>query len=57
MPTLTGINIDRHQKLQKTFVTIEFRAFDLCRVLNFIKTEAPATFVQNYDLKDDRCQI
>ena len=56
MPTVTGINIDRRQKLQKKFATIEFRAFDLCRVSNYIKTEALATFVQNYDLKDDRCQ-
>ena len=55
MPTLKGINIDRRKKLQKNFVTIEFRVFDLCRVSNFIKTEALATFVQNYGLKDDRC--
>ena len=43
-------------KITKNFVTIEFRAFDLCRVSNFIKTEALATSVQNYGLKDDRCQ-
>ena len=53
---MTGINIDRHQKLQKNFVTIEFRAFDLCRVSNFIKNEALASFAQNYGLKVDRCQ-
>ena len=40
MPTLTGVNIDRHQKLQKNVVTIEFTALDLCRVWNFIKIEA-----------------
>ena len=56
VPTLTGINIDMRQKLQNDFVTIEFRASDLYRVSNFIKTEALATFVQNYGLKDARCQ-
>ena len=40
VPTLTGVNIDRYQKLQKTIVTIEFTALDLCRVRNFIKIEA-----------------
>ena len=40
VPTLTGVNIDRHQKLQKTIVTIEFTALDLRRVRNFIKIEA-----------------
>ena len=40
VPTLTGVNIDRRQKLQKTIATIEFIALDLCRVRNFIKIEA-----------------
>ena len=40
MPTLTGVNIDRHQRLQKTIVAIEFTVLDLCRVQNFIKIEA-----------------
>ena len=56
MSTLAGIIIDRRQKLQKSFITIEFSAFDLCRVSNFIKTEALVTFAQNYGLKDDRYQ-
>ena len=56
VPTLTGVNIDRHQKLQKTIVNIEFTALDLCRVQNFIKIEHLPFFVQNYGLKDDRCQ-
>ena len=41
--TLTGLNINRHQKFQKTIVTIEFTALDLCRVQNFIKFEAFTT--------------
>ena len=44
LPTLTGVNIDRHQKLQKAIVTIEFTALDLCRVQNFIKIEAFTAF-------------
>ena len=56
VPTLTGVNIDRRQKLQKTIATIEFIALDLCRVRNFIKIEAFVVFRQNYGLKDDRCQ-
>ena len=41
--TLTGVNINRRQKFQKTIVTIEFTALDLCRIPNFIKFEAFAT--------------
>ena len=37
---MTGANIDRHQRLQKTIVAIEFTVLDLCRVQNFIKIEA-----------------
>ena len=48
VPTITGANMDRHQKLQKMIITIEFTALDLCRVQNFIKTEAFAFFIQSY---------
>ena len=41
---MTGTYIDRRQKLQKTIVTIEFTALDLCRVQNFIKIEAFTAF-------------
>ena len=41
--TLTSTNIDRRQKLQKTIVTIEFTALDLCRVQNFFKIDTFAT--------------
>ena len=44
LPTLTGVNIDRRQKLQKAIVTIEFTTLDLCRVQNFIKIEAFTAF-------------
>ena len=37
---MAGTKIDRHQKLQKVIVTIEFTALDLCREQNFTKTEA-----------------
>ena len=40
VPTLTGVNINRRQKLQKNIVTIEFTTLDLWRVRNFIKIEA-----------------
>ena len=39
LPTLTSVNIDRSQKLQKT----DFTALDLNRVQNFIKIEAFTT--------------
>ena len=42
---LTGVNIDRRKKLQKTIVTIEFTALDSCRVRNFIKIEAFAVLL------------
>ena len=50
---MTGAYIDRCQywqasRIPKIFVTIKFRAFDLYRVSNFIKTEALATLAQNY---------
>ena len=48
--------MDRHQKLQKMIITIEFTALDLCTVQNFIKTEAFAFFIQSYGLKVDRCK-
>ena len=47
VPTLTGVNIDRRQKLQKTIVTTDFIALDLCRVQNFIKIEAFTAFPPN----------
>ena len=58
---MTGANIDsceiwQASKITKTIVTIEFTTLDLCRVRNFIKIEAFVIFVQNYGLKDDRCQ-
>ena len=40
VPTLTGVNIDRRQKLHKPIIAIKFTALDLCRVQNFIKIEA-----------------
>ena len=54
-------------RITKKFVTIDFRAFDLCRVSNFIKTDllqlllktivsSEFTNLGNYGLKDDRCQ-
>ena len=44
LPTLIGVNTDRRQKLQKTIVTTDFTALDLCRVQNFIKIEAFTAF-------------
>ena len=55
MPTFTGINIDRQQKLQK-YLSPLYSGSLIYVVSNFIKTEALATFVQNYGLKDDRYQ-
>ena len=45
---ITGANIDRSQywhmsRITKNFATIKFRAFNVSRVSNFIKTEALAT--------------
>ena len=50
---ITGTNIDRCQywqasRITKKFAIIDFKAFDFCRVLHFIKTEALATLAQNY---------
>ena len=40
VPILTGVKIDRRQKLQKPIVTIKFTVLDLCWIQNFIKIEA-----------------
>ena len=42
MAKLTGVKnlTGGRQKLQKTIVTIELSAFDLCRIQSFIKIEA-----------------
>ena len=45
MPTITGVNIDSRQKLQKNIVTIEFTTLTLCRERSFIKIEAFAVLV------------
>ena len=50
---MAGANINSCEcwqisRITKKFVIIDFRAFDLCRVSNFIKTEALATLAQNY---------
>ena len=55
VPLSTGVNNDRRHKLIRTVVTIEFTAFDLCRVRN-IKIEAFTVLRLNYGLQDDRCQ-
>ena len=56
MPTLTGVNIDRRQKLQKTIATIEFTPLDYAEYEISSKLKHLPFFVQNYGLKDDRCQ-
>ena len=56
VPTLTGVNIDRRQKLQKTIATIEFTPLDYAEYEISSKLKHLPFFVQNYDLKDDRCQ-
>ena len=69
---MTGSNIDRCQywqasRITKSFLTIEFRAFDLCRlqISSKLKLLQPLlktivtiefTTLRNYGLKDDRCQ-
>ena len=54
---MTGVKFDRRWESQKTIVTIEFTAFTLCRVRDFIKIKAfvilrPELWRDRYD----RCQ-